>query len=79
MLCQRLLTLVPVCLSLALVGCGTSHRVETVSEIKPIHITVDVNLKVDNELNDFFGDLDKNAALIDYDEESVDPAHSSTQ
>ncbi len=28
-------------------------------EIKPIHITIDVNVKVDKALNDFFGDLDK--------------------
>ena len=28
-------------------------------EVKPIHITVDVNVKVDKALDDFFGDLDK--------------------
>ena len=27
-------------------------------EVKPIHITVDVNVKVDRALDDFFGDLD---------------------
>ena len=27
-------------------------------EVKPIHITVDVNVKVQKELNSFFGDLD---------------------
>ena len=31
-------------------------------EVKPIHITVDVNVKVDRALKDFFGDLDKKAA-----------------
>lgn len=30
-------------------------------EVKPIHITVDVNVKVDRALNDFFGDLDRKA------------------
>ena len=30
-------------------------------EVKPIHITVDVNVKVDKALDDFFGDLDKKA------------------
>lgn len=47
---------------LLLPGC-TSHqvRVEPV-EIKPIHITIDVNIKVDRALDDFFGDLDKTAA-----------------
>ena len=28
-------------------------------EIKPIHITIDINLKVDRALDDYFGDLDK--------------------
>lgn len=27
-------------------------------EVKPIHITVDVNVRVAKELNSFFGDLD---------------------
>lgn len=31
-------------------------------EVKPIHITVDVNVKVDKALNDFFGDIDRKAA-----------------
>lgn len=31
-------------------------------EVKPIHITVDVNVKVDRALRNFFGDLDKQAA-----------------
>ena len=41
---------------------------ETHHTIEPIHITVDVNLKVDRELNDFFGDLDEDSSLIDYEE-----------
>lgn len=28
-------------------------------DVKPIHITVDVNVKVDKALDDIFGDLDK--------------------
>lgn len=28
-------------------------------DVKPIHITVDVNVKVDRALDDIFGDLDK--------------------
>jgi len=32
-------------------------RVEPV-EVKPIHITVDVNIKVDRELDKFFDDID---------------------
>jgi hypothetical protein len=27
-------------------------------EIKPIHITIDVNVKVDRALDNFFGDID---------------------
>ena len=37
----------------------TSHEVEVKPlEIKPIHITIDINIKVDRALDDFFGDLD---------------------
>ena len=39
-------------------GC-TQHKVEVAPvEVKPIHITIDVNVKVDRALDDFFGDLD---------------------
>ena len=30
-------------------------------EVKPIHITVDINVKIDRALDDFFGDLDKSS------------------
>jgi hypothetical protein len=33
-------------------------------EVKPIHITMDVNVKVDRELDSFFGDLDKKSTTI---------------
>ena len=37
----------------------TKHEVEMKPvEIKPIHITIDVNVKVDRALDDFFGDID---------------------
>ncbi len=40
------------------IGC-TSHKVEVAPvEVKPIHITIDVNVKVDKALDDFFGDID---------------------
>ena len=41
-------------------GCQTQHKVETVHkvEVAPMHITIDVNIKVDKALDDFFGDLD---------------------
>ena len=38
----------------------TRHEVQVAPvEVKPIHITIDVNVKVDKELDDFFGDLDE--------------------
>lgn len=44
-------------------GCSTSHKVEVAPvEVKPIHITIDVNVKVDRELDDFFSDIDETAA-----------------
>nr|WP_320014584.1 hypothetical protein [uncultured Desulfobacter sp.] len=44
---------------LTLAGCSTSHEIEVKPvEIKPIHITIDVNVKVDRALDDFFGDID---------------------
>ena len=43
---------------LALSGC-TQHRVEVAPvEVKPIHITIDVNVKVDRALDSYFGDID---------------------
>lgn len=49
-----------VALLLIAVGCQTQHKVETVHkvEVAPMHITIDVNVKVDKALDDFFGDLD---------------------
>ncbi len=42
-------------------GC-TKHEVDLKPvEIKPIHITIDINVKVDRALDDFFGDLDEAA------------------
>jgi hypothetical protein len=55
-----LLLLVP----LALSAC-VNFRTEPI-EVKPIHITVDVNVKVDKALDDFFGDLDRKSATRAY-------------
>ncbi len=54
----------PACLLVLLsVMLGGCISVKTEHEVKPIHITMDVNLnvKVDKALNDFFGDLDQKA------------------
>ncbi|MBU8910322.1 MAG: YnbE family lipoprotein [Desulfobacterales bacterium] len=40
-------------------GCRSSHEVEVKPvEIKPIHITIDVNIRVEKALDDFFDDLE---------------------
>ena len=40
-------------------GCSTSHEVQVAPvEVKPIHITIDVNVKVDRALDSFFDDID---------------------
>ncbi len=57
---------------LVALGC-TQHKVEVAPvEIKPIHITIDVNVKVDKARDDFFSDVDDT-------EENIDPNHSSTE
>lgn len=45
---------------LVLVACQTHHTVETVHkvQVEPMHITIDINLKVDKALDDFFEDID---------------------
>ncbi len=46
-------------------SCATRHEVEVKPvEIKPIHITIDVNVKVDRALDNFFGDIDETAQEI---------------
>jgi len=63
-------TLLVVLVVTLLFGC-TRHEIQTKSEvaiapveIKPIHITIDINIKVDRALDDFFGDIDKAAGKL---------------
>jgi len=56
---RLLLLAVPLILS----GCLTV-KTEPI-EVKPIHITLDVNVKVDRALDDFFGDIDKKSTTIE--------------
>jgi hypothetical protein len=43
----------------------TQHKIEVAPvEIKPIHITIDINVKIDKALDDFFGDIDETADSI---------------
>jgi Skp family chaperone for outer membrane proteins len=59
------LTVLAVLIVLAASGC-TQHKVEVAPvEVKPIHITIDVNVKVDRALDDFFNDIDKAAQKIE--------------
>jgi hypothetical protein len=45
------------CTALVLAGCINV-------KLEPIHVTLDVNVKVDKALDDFFGDIDKKSATI---------------
>jgi hypothetical protein len=47
----------------AMAGCETHHTIKLEPvEIKPIHITMDINIKVDREVEDFFNEVEKKAA-----------------
>ncbi len=50
-------------------GCRTTHDIRSVHEmqpveVKPIHITIDVNIRVDRALDDFFAELDQEDETI---------------
>jgi hypothetical protein len=59
-----MMTLIPRFILLAVMvmtfgGCQTRHEVDVKPvEVKPIHITIDVNIKVQKALDDFFSDID---------------------
>ncbi len=38
-------------------ACDTTHTVK----VEPMHITIDVNVKIDKALDDFFDDIDDEA------------------
>lgn len=44
-----------------LYGC-TSHKVDV--EVQPMHITIDVNVKIDRQLENFFSEIDETAEKI---------------
>lgn len=67
---MKKLPVVLLAILLLLPGC-TKHEIQTKSEVElkpikvePIHITIDVNIRVDRALDNFFGDLDKKAETI---------------
>jgi hypothetical protein len=49
----------------AFTGC-TQHKVEVAPvKVEPIHITIDINVKVDKALDDFFDDIDSEEGEIE--------------
>ena len=49
----------PAVAAMLLLSCQTRHEVEMKPvEVKPIHITIDVNIRVDKALDDFFDEID---------------------
>ena len=47
---------------LVLTACSTHHEVQMAPvEVKPIHITIDVNVRVQKDLDNFFNDIDEAA------------------
>ena len=58
----------PVLVTLALVSASGCISVKTENEIKPIHITMDVNLKVDKELDKAFANEDMKKPQGDFKE-----------
>ena len=60
---REIMIVAPVLLMLS--ACYSSHRIKVEPvEIKPIHITIDVNVRVERALDDFFGDLDQESTTI---------------
>ena len=63
---QKIVVMIIGALLLCIFSACTQHKVEVAPvEIKPIHITIDVNVKIDKALDDFFGDIDETADSIE--------------
>ena len=63
---MRLLYILLAMTIFALGGCQTRHEVQMAPvEVKPIHITIDVNVRVQKDLEDFFGDIDNATHHVD--------------
>jgi hypothetical protein len=60
-----------------ILGCNTQHKVQVEPvEVKPIHITIDVNVKVDRALDDFFDEIDQAEDQIEVTPEETEVAPS---
>ena len=59
---KTLLFLFGLVLMVSIAACRTSHKIEVAPvEVKPIHITIDINVRVDKALDNYFDDLDDRA------------------
>jgi hypothetical protein len=55
---RKLIMLLAMTAVIGFAGACTRHRIEVAPvEVKPIHITIDVNVKIDREIDNYFGDL----------------------
>ena len=60
MIFRNILLLLGVLFCFLTPSCNTRHAVEVAPvEIKPIHITINVNVRVEKALDDFFRDIDE--------------------
>jgi hypothetical protein len=50
------------CGLVALLAVGGCIKLKHEMTIQPVHVTVDINIKIDRALDDFFGDIDKAGA-----------------
>jgi len=55
-------------LGLLIVGAALPWSGCVTVKTEPIHITVDVNVRIQKELNDFFEDLDEASTVLDAEE-----------
>jgi len=70
-LCMAWIFMLPAC---------TKHKVEVAPvEVKPIHITIDVNVKVDKALEDFFEDIDQAEIKLGKSEENTETEPAPAQ
>ena len=53
-------------------GCNTLKtdsevRLQTENEIKPVHITIDLNVRIQREIDNFFDDIDDTSSTMNAD------------
>ena len=57
---KKVVVLLGIAVLLFVTACSTRHEIAVAPvEVKPIHITIDVNVRVDKALDDFFDDIDE--------------------